>query len=414
MQSEEAFLWSCAAAVILTVLESCLETALTGINRARVRQLADDGHRRAQTLDTLLEERHRLLSMLGSLRTLTAALVGLFLALGITMAHGWAITGTAIAVLVAIVFAELLLRRLAATRAERFALALTPVLTGLGALTAAFHRFLPHLGNPGPDNQPAEKGPTEQDIRLMVEEGRDIQETEKEMIHSIFELGETIAREIMVPRVDLVAVEAKTPCSRVLDTAVTSGHSRLPVYDENIDSIVGIAYTRDLLTQLHDGKMDKPVRDCVRPAFIVHGTKKVDELLRDMQKEKVTIAVVVDEYGGTDGLITMEDLIEEIVGEIADEYDKEIPSVEKMPDGSIVVDAKMIIEDVNEALDVSIPSDDYETIGGYVYGLIGRVPNQGDTAEVDDLIITVEKVQRQRIMKIRIQKKESEAESAHV
>ncbi|HEY3999203.1 MAG TPA: hemolysin family protein [Candidatus Xenobia bacterium] len=396
--SEDVVPWWLPAlfSTALMLLESSLESALAAVNRARIRQMAEEEARWAQRLDHLLEERPRLVSTLNSMRTLLVMVTGFTLCWGL---HGWtspwSMLGIFMLLMAGLLVLEIWVRRVAAAHAEGFMLRITPLLAWLRVVS---QRGLP-------PSTPEETGPTEQDIRLMVEEGRDIEDTEKEMIHSILGLSETIAREIMVPRVDMVCVEANTPIARVLDLAVSSGHSRIPVYEGTIDSILGIAYTRDMFTMLHDRKrMDRLVRDCVRPAFIVHGTKKVDDLLREMQKEKATIAIVVDEYGGTDGLLTMEDVIEEIVGEITDEYDKEIPAVEKMDDGSIIVDAKMIIEDVNEVLDADLPSNDYETIGGYVYGLMGHVPVQGEQASTDGLVITVEKVNRQRIMKIRLQK----------
>jgi CBS domain containing-hemolysin-like protein len=305
-------------------------------------------------------------------------------------------------------FLEMAARRLAWVAPERLGLALVPFYVIVQALTRPFLRPLIALAGGvarvlgGRGSIESDSGVTEDDIRLMVEAGRDLEESEKEMIHSIFELSETIAREIMVPRVDMVVVEKGMSLTEVLDRCLEKGLSRLPVYEETIDNVVGIVTAKDLLFQLREGRMETRLEEIIRPAFFVPASKRVDELLRDMQREKVAMAIVVDEYGGTDGLLTMEDLIEEIVGEIADEYDKEEPAIELLKDGSVLVDAKLIIEDVNQALDIDLPADEYETVGGYVYGLLGHVPKEGEKAEVDGLVVHVQQVERQRITRLRI------------
>jgi CBS domain containing-hemolysin-like protein len=244
---------------------------------------------------------------------------------------------------------------------------------------------------------------------MMVEEASSqgvLAEEEKEMIHSVIELSDTIAREIMIPRLDIVAVEVNTPLTKVLDAAITHGLSRLPVFEETVDKVIGIVHTKDLLSLLREKKMDTPLKDNIRHAYFTPGSKKIDEMLREMQREKVAMAIVVDEYGGTDGLVTIEDIIEEIVGDITDEYDKEINSIELMDDGSYMVDAKTNIEDVNAELHIDLPTDEFETLAGYVYGLTGHIPHNGETIKADNITITVEKVIRQRISRVKILKED--------
>ncbi len=249
---------------------------------------------------------------------------------------------------------------------------------------------------------------TEGDVLQVVEAGKAqgvLEQGEAEMIHSIIEFGDTIAREVMVPRVDIAAVPLEMPLDQVIDRMIERGFSRLPVYQDSIDHVVGLVYGKDLLAAERQGRMDSPLADLIRPAKFVPGSKTVDLILRELQQEKLAMAIVVDEYGGTEGLLTMEDILEEIVGEIIDEYDPEgVPVVAMEADGAARVDAKMILEDVNSTLDLNLPVDEHETLGGYVYGLLGRVPVQGEAVEVDGLRLEVAGVDRQRITSIRIRR----------
>lgn len=235
-----------------------------------------------------------------------------------------------------------------------------------------------------------------------VEEEGNLQENEKEMIHSIFELGEMTAREIMVPRVDVVAVEASEPLRRVLERIYERGHSRIPIYEETIDNIVGIVYAKDLLHHMEAGSLDEPARLLGRAPHFIPEAKKTDELLKEMQRNRVHIAVVLDEYGGTSGIVTIEDLLEEIVGEIQDEYDAEEISIQKVSDTEAVVDARVSIRDVDETLDVTLGDGEYDTIGGLVYDHLGKIPVVGDEVRVGDLLLTVLSTSGKRINKVKL------------
>ncbi len=308
------------------------------------------------------------------------------------------------ATLVVTLFLEIAGRRTAWIAPEKLGIALVPFFVAVDHLIAPLVRPASALKHPldGRSPKDREREVTEEDIRLLVDTGQGLEESEKEMIHSIFELSETLAREIMVPRVDVVGVEVRTPLDQVLDLCLEKGLSRLPVFEGTVDNVVGIVMSKDLLLRLREGRMATPLSEIARPPYFVPGSKRVDELLRDMQHKKVAMAIVVDEYGGTDGIITMEDLIEEIVGEISDEYDKEERKIEPREDGTVSVDAGMVIEDVNALLDTDLPTDEYETIGGYVYGLLGHIPRDGESSEVDGVRIRVEQVQRQRIKRVHV------------
>lgn len=230
-----------------------------------------------------------------------------------------------------------------------------------------------------------------------------LKDTQTEIFESLLDFGETIAREVMVPRVDMVCTKLGTPVIEVLSRMHEHGFSRLPVYRDTIDEIQGFVYVKDLIVALEH--LDRPLTsDDVRDVLVVPGTRKVGEILRDFQAQNRAMALVLDEYGGTDGLLTVEDILEELVGEINDEYDQEVAEVEYLEDGSILVDGAMILEDVNDTLDIDIPTDGPETLGGYLYDIFGHAPEVGEKVQVDDVLFAIEGVQRNRITWVKIEK----------
>ena len=237
----------------------------------------------------------------------------------------------------------------------------------------------------------------------------DLEETEREMIHSIFEFGETTVKEIMVPRIDMVCCRVDFSLKQIKDLVKKEGHARFPLYEENIDNIVGILNVKDLFLE-KTKKSEKPnLNKIARKAYFIPEGKKIDELLAEMKKNKTHIAIVVDEYGGTAGLVTMEDILEEIVGEIQDEYDlTEEEMVRKIDPENFRVSAKLSIEDLNEVMGASLPEKEFETVGGYIYDLVGSVPEQGKVLESNGLKFTVEKVVGQRIETVKVTKLEKE------
>jgi CBS domain containing-hemolysin-like protein len=244
----------------------------------------------------------------------------------------------------------------------------------------------------------------EERLRHLVEGNADLEEDEREMIASVIELGEQPVREIMVPRIDIVAAPDTSTVRDVLDRIVESGHSRIPIYDGNIDNITGVVYAKDLLKFLRDGDQTAPVKPLAREPSFVPETKKVDELLHEMQQRRVHLAIVVDEYGGTAGLITIEDLIEEIVGEIQDEYDVEEDMIQELNEHEALFDARVSIRDVNDTLDLDIEDEDFDTLGGLLYHELGKVPNVGDEVRVDGAVFTVLTTTGRRVRKVRVTK----------
>lgn len=258
---------------------------------------------------------------------------------------------------------------------------------------------------------------TEDEIKSLVETGQAqgvLQEREQRMITSIFAISEKPVHEVMVPRTDIVAIDVDTPAEEILKIITNIGHSRIPLYEGSPDNIIGILYVKDLFRRLARGEKDVQIRPYLRPAQFVPESKKIDELLRDMQKDKVHIAIVVDEYGGTSGLVTIEDLVEEIVGEIRDEYDVEQEMVLPVSESEALMDARVPFEDVRETFDLDLPpaeaAPNYDTLGGFVVAQLGRFPKAGEAVEAGGARFVVESVEGRRIRRVRVVKKTPAAE----
>ena len=246
---------------------------------------------------------------------------------------------------------------------------------------------------------------TEDELKTLVDAGQAegiFEQGERRMIYSIFQLGETLAREIMVPRIDMLALDVLTPLPDAVDALLRSGHSRVPVFEETVDNTLGLLYAKDLLRVWREGSQLESLRDLLRPAYFVPEAKKIDELLAEMQSQRIHMAIVVDEYGGVAGLVTLEDVVEEILGEIRDEYDQaEEAPYQVMKDGDFIFQGGVDVDDFNEILGSSLPKDEADTIGGLIYSRIGRVPLVGETVQEDNLVLTVEQVSGRRIRKVR-------------
>lgn len=225
---------------------------------------------------------------------------------------------------------------------------------------------------------------------------------ELELISSVLEFTDGIVREVMVPRTDMVTVAASDDTDRALDVVLECGRSRIPATGDDIDDIVGVLYARDLLTLFDTGGEARPVSKIMRAAFFVPETKKVSELFRELQTEKVHMAVVIDEFGGTAGLVTMEDLLEEIVGEIVDEYDEEEPLIQPVAEGEYIVDGRLPVDELAELVGAELPDEDWDTVGGLLLGLAGRVPEEGEVFHLDAITFTAERVQGRRVSRIRV------------
>ncbi|OGO40922.1 MAG: hypothetical protein A2W36_00660 [Chloroflexi bacterium RBG_16_58_14] len=229
-----------------------------------------------------------------------------------------------------------------------------------------------------------------------------IEQGESRMIHSIFELSDTLAREIMVPRIDILALDVLTPLGEAVDAFLNSGYSRVPVYLESVDNILGVLFAKDLLRLWHEGNPIETLQSLLRPAYFVPEAKKINELLAEMQSRRVHMAIIVDEYGGIAGLVTLEDIVEEILGEIQDEYDQgeELP-YQLLPNGDYLFQGRIDLDDINEVLSTNLVKEEADTLGGFIYNRMGRVPAVGESVQIDNLILSVEQVISRRIRKVR-------------
>src|SRR4051794_13664813 len=395
-----AFVVAAALLVIFAAVLAGADSAFSRMSRTRVEEVVRDNKRGSERLQRIAENPPHYLNVLLLLRVAAELIATVFIAavtldrLGVRWQAILITAGvmTVVSYVIVGVAARTLGRQHPAAVACRTAgmtLALTRV---LGPLP----RLLILLGNavtPGPGFR---EGPfsSEAELRDLVdlaEESRVIESGEREMIHSVFELGDTIAREVMVPRTDIVFIERGKTARQALSLALRSGFSRIPVLGENEDDVVGVVYLKDLARRAHDGRESDKVEDLMRPASYVPESKPVDELLREMQVGQVHFAIVIDEYGGTAGLVTIEDILEEIVGEIADEYDKEAPRVEKLSDGKLRVTARLPVDELAELTGVELPDEeDVETVAGLMARELGRVPIPGATCTVQGLTLTAE------------------------
>ncbi|MBU5615352.1 hemolysin family protein [Geomonas azotofigens] len=250
---------------------------------------------------------------------------------------------------------------------------------------------------------------TEAEIQEIMDAGEEegvINQEENAMIRSILTLGDSMVREIMLPRMEMACVSIELEVREVLKSIIASGHSRLPVYEGTIDNIIGLIYAKDLLRYWGEPDDAIELRKLIRPPFFIPETKNLEELLHDFKKRRVHMAVVIDEYGGTAGLVTIEDLLEEIVGDIQDEYDLETERLSVQGDGSIVADGRLPIQELEEHFDVAIEKENFETVGGLLFHLTGRIPVAGDVIENDSLVLTVLEADERRIAKVHIAKKQ--------
>ncbi len=246
---------------------------------------------------------------------------------------------------------------------------------------------------------------TEKELQEAInssEEQGILNESEGEMLQSIFEFGDTIAREVMVPRTDMVCSPAEAPLSEFLELIICSGHSRIPLYEGSTDQIVGVVYAKDLLRNWGANDETLKLTDVMRTPYFIPETKRIDDLLMDFRTRRVHMAIAVDEYGGTSGLITIEDLLEEIVGDIQDEYDIEVAWVQPQEDGSLLVDARANVEELEEYYDIEIPQEKFDTVGGYLFHLLGKVPKAGEKIIDNGLVLLVEESDERKIGQVRI------------
>ena len=391
--------------VLLAGVLASLEVALSRVSRVRVEELMREGRRGALRLQDVLRDPPRALNTLLLLRMLLElAAVGIVVLFCRDRLSAWPAVVVAVLVMTVVLYVLVGVgpRTIGRQQAERVALGGAGAVRWLTRVFGPAPRVLIAFGNAITPGKGFREGPfaSEAELRDLVELAQQrgvVERSERDMIESVFELGDTLVREVMVPRTDVVVIERGKTVRQALNLMLRSGFSRVPVVGDNTDDVLGVVYLKDLVRreQAEDGAQ-LPVEDAMREPVFVPDSKPVDELLREMQAQLGHIAVVVDEYGGTAGLVTMEDVLEEIVGEIQDEFDREAPPVEDVDERTRRVTARLPVDDLAELYGVVLPHDDVETVGGLLASALGRVPIPGATARVNGLVLVAESAEGRR------------------
>ena len=405
-----------AILIFLSAIFSSAETAFLSTNKIRLRNLQDEGEKKADLVLIMLENQSKLISTLlvgnnivniGSSALATKMATDAFGDAGVGIATG-------IMTFLVLVFGEVIPKNLAAAHAETWAMLVAPfirmisfLLTPVVFLLTKLSDFVVRVTKKDEEEDPTI---TEDEFKILVNVGQEegvFDESESEMINSIMEFDETVVKAIMVPRIDIIAVDVEDSINEALRLIIDGGHSRIPAYEESIDNIVGILYAKDIFEHLDADFDELKVKALIRPAYYIPETKKVSDLLNELRLKKVHMAIILDEYGGTNGLVTIEDLIEEIIGDIQDEYDVEEDLIVMHSDSELVADARAPIGDVEEAFDVELDEEiledsEADTIGGLAFEHLGGIPAVGDEVTVGRFLIRIVEVSGRRISKVEI------------
>lgn len=403
--------------ILLAFLLAAAEAALFRTSRIRAQELREEGRAGAQDLVRIVNDGAAYLSVLAFVRVVAEAAAAVFITFAVTdLVEGptlRVVTAIGTMAVVSFVIVGVSPRTLGRQHADTVALVAAPVVVWLRRVLGPLARVLVALGNAVTPGRGYRDGPfqSESELRDLVDlagESALIEAEEREMIHSVFELGDTVAREVMVPRTDMVTIDGDRALRSAMSLFLRSGFSRIPVVGDGPDDVLGLLYFKDVARRVNaDPEAGSlPVTSQMRPVHYVPESKPVDDLLREMQRDQSHFAVVVDEYGGTAGLVTIEDILEEIVGEIADEYDREVPGVEVLEDGTTRVPASMDIDDLADLFEVDIDEDEVDTVGGLIGKTIGRVPIIGSRCEVAGLALTAERMagRRHRIASVVVER----------
>jgi len=404
--------------LLVLALVSVAEAALVSVNKVRLRALAEAGNPHARLLDRLTDDRHSLLASLvislnACLLVISAFSTDLILRLA---GEKWLPLLSLAMIFIILAFFEVTPKALGLRHAEKAAFffarptalliwLLSPLIWLITRLGRALLRGLvvPVLGG---EVHPSLRLFSEEEIKQLVAAGQregELEAEESHMLHAAIEFADKVAREVMIPRTDMVCLPETARVSEAIQVGLKSGFSRLPVYREDLDHIVGVLYLRDLLPRLMEGSEETPISALMRPPYFVPESKKIDELLRDMQGRRMHLAIVIDEYGGVSGLVTIEDLLEEIVGEIRDEYDfAEEEPLKMLDENRAIALARVSPDEIAQRFSVSLPEGEFDTVGGFLLDQFGRFPQVGESLEYGPLRFEIEEVGEQRIEKIRI------------
>jgi magnesium and cobalt exporter, CNNM family len=423
--------------VLFNGIFSATEIALVTLRRSRIQQLIDEGNRGAIRVQRLKANPGRFLAVIQIGINFLGFLASAFAAVSLVdgaadvfrqfgpiqrAAEGIAlVVVTILLTLFTIVFGELVPKQIGLAHAERVTLTTARLMEFLGnvfgPLVGALTLVTRYVSRLFRADVPADERISSEELRLIIEQGGEqgiLEAEEEQMIHAVIELGDQRVHEVMVPRIAMVTLNADATIGEAIDAIVAEGHSRIPVYENSVDEIVGIVYAKDLLPFLKASAPGPPqLRSLLRTPVFVPESMTVDDLLHELQRRKVHIAIVLDEYGGTAGLVTIEDLLEEIVGEIQDEYDEEEPMIVKLSDDEARVDGRASVDDLAEIFETQVPledEDEYDTVGGLIYHRIGGVPKPGDQVAVDGLTLTVETTDGRRVSKVLVVRSHEEPE----
>ncbi|PRX28337.1 gliding motility-associated protein GldE [Orenia metallireducens] len=398
--------------LILSGFFSSSETALMSVNKVEIRHLKQEGNKKATVVDRLLSSPDRLLVTIlvgNNLVNIAASSIATALATDIFGAKGVGIAIGAVTLFV-LIFGEITPKSFATKESKKVSMLVAPYIEVFSFLLSPLIKGLTLVTNfvmRRSGDKKVKPFISEEEIMrfLTVGEQEGVIETdEKQMINSIFEFDDISVKEIMIPRIHMLCIEINDPLEELIDLIINMGFSRIPVYNDTVDNIVGVVYAKDLLPLLKEDSYNVDIQKIMRPAYYIPETKKIDNLLTEFRKEKIHMAIILDEYGGTAGLVTIEDLLEEIVGDIQDEYDEEEKWIRIINEDEILIDGRVDIDEINELLEISLPEEDYETISGFILSMLGYVPKAGEWIEFEDLHISVEKVIQRRISKVRIKR----------
>lgn len=402
--------------LFLSAMFSASETALTSLNNIRVQQMTEDKVKGIERVNKLLSDPNKLLSsiLIGN-NVVNIAASSLMTSLAIELFGNTGVgIATGIMTLLILIFAEITPKSLAAQNAESIALSLsgfvyvnmlvvTPISMILSKITGRLIKIL------GGDVEEDRKYITHEELKTIVrvshKEGV-LEGEEKDMIQNVFDFRDSHASDVMIPRADMVAIDINLPQQEIIDIISGKKYSRIPVYDGNVDNIIGILHLKDLIFLRRDDFTTMNFRNYLSKPHFTYSFKPIKDLFQKMKKDRIHMAIVIDEYGGTEGIVTLEDLIEQIVGNIEDEYDSFIRQVEKISETEYLVDGNIKIEEINSLLKVELESDDYDTIAGFVIGLINRFPDLHEKIPYQNLVFTAEHIEKNRIDKVRITKRE--------
>ncbi len=405
------------ASVLFAAFFAAAETAIVFSNKAHIRALSESGDKRAGRVIVLMQERDRLHSTLllaENFFIVLTAVLGMVIVIKLIPQMLLAVAVTVLVVTLAIVFiAKLAPKGIACRNPDRFALMAAAPLQAVMKLLSPVSRSLAAtadlIAGSGAQGLSCTAVVTEEDIKALInlgEERGSLKEEEKELLHKVFEFGDTLASEAMRPRTEIVSVPTSVTLQEVLTLVSEFGYSRYPVIEDTVDTVVGILYIKDILVAMASGevKRENGIQQFIRPAYFIPENKRVSELLSEMQRNHFQIAIVIDEYGGTAGLVTLEDLIEEIVGSIHDELESGDKDVQIVDEKNFVVSGQSALDEVNEMLETNLQSTDFNTLGGFVFGLFGRMPKVGEQLRYRDLKLEVLELEGRKISKVKISK----------